>query len=231
MIFYKHALDTVTHQHRKLPRESGVVGPHRRHRASQHGRVTILMLQPFAIQSRPAGGTTEQKAFGHHVSCRPDQVTDTLKTEHRIEDIKRNSADAEGSVGRTRSDKRGNRPSLADAFLQNLSVNRFAIAVQGLCIDRCVTLSVRGINARHFEQRIHPKGSRLVRHDWHDQRSDFGVFQQLGQQSHHGCGRRQRPRIRARIKCLENRRIRWVKIRRENLPRRQIAAQCLAALS
>ena len=135
------------------------------------------MLQPFAIQSRPASGTTEQKAFGHHVSCRPDQVTDPLKTEHRIEDIKRNSADAEGGVGRARSDKRGNSPSLANAFLQNLPINRLAIAVQGLCINRCVTLSVRGINARHFEQRIHTTGSRLVRHDWHNQWSDFGVFQ------------------------------------------------------
>ena len=135
------------------------------------------MLQPFAIQSRPAGGTTEQKAFGHHVSCRPDQVTNPLKTEHRIEDIKRNSADTKGSVGRARSDKRGNGPSLADAFLQNLPVNRLAIAVQSLCINRCVTLSVRGINARHFKQRIHTKGSRLVRYDWHDQRPHFGVFQ------------------------------------------------------
>ncbi len=52
--------------------------------------MTILMLQPFAVQGCSTGRTTQEKPARLQVTRGPTKVTDSLKAEHGIENIKRN---------------------------------------------------------------------------------------------------------------------------------------------
>ena len=52
--------------------------------------MTILMLQTFAGQRRPPGRAANQKTLRLHISGSPDEITDTLKTKHRVIDKKWN---------------------------------------------------------------------------------------------------------------------------------------------
>src|SRR5687767_900326 len=83
----QHALDTVTHDDRYLVPEGGVVGTTGWHRGGVQQALTVLVLQALARERRASGGRAEQKAARLAVGRSPDQIGDTLKTEHGIEDV------------------------------------------------------------------------------------------------------------------------------------------------
>ena len=51
--------------------------------------VSVLVLQPLAVQSRAAGRGTEKKPPRALVPRRPRKVPDALHAEHRVEDVER----------------------------------------------------------------------------------------------------------------------------------------------
>jgi hypothetical protein len=48
-----------------------------------------LVLQPFTGERRTPGGRPEQETSHPFIGRGPDQVADTLKTEHRVVNIER----------------------------------------------------------------------------------------------------------------------------------------------
>ena len=140
----------------------------------------VLMLQALSIECGATRRTAKQKAPRHHVSRSPDHIADALKAEHRIKNIERNGRHREGGVGRARSNKRSDCTRLTDSLLKNLAVDRLAIAVQRLGIDRGITLAIRRINAGHFEERVHAKSACLIRHDRDNVLPHRLVSQELG---------------------------------------------------
>jgi hypothetical protein len=82
-------------------------------------RVAVLVLQPFAVQRRAAGGATQEEAARAHVARRPREVADPLEPEHRVEDVERDHLHA---VSSTTSRRRSvaHPAGLVDAFLQDL---------------------------------------------------------------------------------------------------------------
>ena len=193
MIFHKHPLYAEADEDCHLPRKRGIVGTHRGYGAGKDGRVPVLMLETFTVQGGATRRTPQQKAPGHHVGGRPNHVAHALEAKHRVEDIKRNHGDCEGGVSGPGGDKRGNRASLTDTLLQNLPVNGLPIGVQCLCVHGRISLTIGGVNTRHLEQCVHAKGTRLIRHNRYNKLAYLRVFQEFGQQPHHGGGGRQAP--------------------------------------
>ncbi len=66
--------------------------------------VTVVVLQAFTHQGGTSGGCAEQKASSPRVPCGPEQITDPLEAEHRIEDVERQGHHAMVGVGGTGRD-------------------------------------------------------------------------------------------------------------------------------
>ena len=88
-LFLIHAAHTILNDHRQLIGKSRVVRYAVGHGARHDVTVAVFMLQAFAIERRAPGGAAQQKAARAHVPGSPRQITDTLKAEHRVEDVKR----------------------------------------------------------------------------------------------------------------------------------------------
>ena len=63
--------------------------------------VTVFVLQAFAVQSCSAGSSAAQEALAASISRTPDQVANSLETEHRIVNIERHHVHAEVGIGGT----------------------------------------------------------------------------------------------------------------------------------
>ena len=97
-----HPVQAFLHDRGDLVGERRVVCLARRHRGRVHERVTVLVLQTFAHQRRAAGSGTQQEAARAGVGRLPDEVADTLETEHRIERVERHRRVRRGSRRRCR---------------------------------------------------------------------------------------------------------------------------------
>src|SRR5206468_12203332 len=110
--------------------EGRVVREQRRDRAGQQQAVAVLVLQPFAVERRAAGGGAEQESLGFHVGGQPHLVTYALEAEHRVVNEEGDHVGRVAGIGRARGDERRHRTGFGDAFLQDLAVLRLVIVKQ-----------------------------------------------------------------------------------------------------
>ena len=89
--------------------------------ASKQQAMTILVLKALAHKRGASGRCAKQKAASTRIGCLPDQVANTLETEHGIEGVKRNHWHAPRGVTRARRNEAGHAASLGDSFFKNLS--------------------------------------------------------------------------------------------------------------
>ena len=190
LAFGVHAPQTILDDHRELVGEGGIVSAAVRHHRREKLAVPVLVLQTLACKRGAASRGTEQEAARTLVAGRPDEVTDPLEPEHRIEDVERHHRHAMVRIGRTRRDPRTHRAGLVDPLLEDLPFLVLAIRHELVGVLRHIELTDRGIDADLAEQPLHPEGARLVRHDRHDVTADLLIFEQRGQHAHerHGGG-------------------------------------------
>src|SRR5258708_36889229 len=105
------------------------------------------MLQTLAGERRAPGRAAHQKAPGLTVARRPNEIADSLKTEHRVINIKRHHAHAMVRVRRRGREPGAEAPCLVDAFLENLSLFVLALEHELFGILRRAGLSPRRIDA------------------------------------------------------------------------------------
>ena len=147
-----HAVQALLHDRGDLEGECRVVRLAWRNGRGVHQRMTVLVLQAFAHQRCSSGGGAEHEAAGAGVGGLPDEITDALETEHRIERVERHDRDAAGGVCRAGGDEAGRRPGLGDALFEDLAVGGLGVSEQHLVIDRLVLLTLRGVDLELAEQ-------------------------------------------------------------------------------
>ena len=154
----------------------------------QYMTVPVLVLQAFPCQSRAARGSSDQESSAAHIRSRPDQIPDTLESEHRVIDEEGNCVDSVIRIGSARRDERAHGARFRDAFFQNLSIFRFLVVEKRVHVDRFIVLADAGIDADLPEERFHAECASLVRNDGNDVLALVGITQQLRQQAdeHHG---------------------------------------------
>ena len=113
----------------------------------------------------------------------PDQVADTLESEHRIERVERHHRDPARRVARGGGDEARHRAGFGDAFFEDLTLLRLAVAEQQVVVDRLVLLPLRGVDVELAEQGVHAERAGLVGDDRHDARPDRFVAAQVAQQA------------------------------------------------
>ena len=165
--------------------------------------MAVLMLQAFAVQGRTPGGAAEQKATAQHVAAGPDHVAHALEAEHRIEHVERNGWHAVHRVGGAGGEKGRDRAGFADAFLQDLTIDGFAIGQQRIGVHRPIVLTGRRIDAGDAKQGLHAESPRFVRHYRHHVFPDLLVAHEQRKQTHGDHGGRHRTLARAGKKLGE----------------------------
>src|SRR5450432_2743402 len=109
--------------------------------------VTVLVLQAFAGQRSASGSAADQEPTTAQIARGPDQIADTLESEHRIVNKKRDRIDPVVGVSRTGGDKRTHRSRFGNAFFQNLSVFSFLVIEQSGHVYRLIELAYAGIDS------------------------------------------------------------------------------------
>ena len=168
LLTVQHGLHAMVDDDRDLVGQGRVIGPAIRDRGSHQMAVAVLVLQTLAAQRGPAGRCPQQKPAGPLVGGRPDQIAHALEAEHRVVDVKRQHGHAMHRVTGRSGHPAAQRACLADAFFQNLAVQRLAVAQDGTDVFRLVLLPRTGIDAELLEQVGHAEGPRLIRDDGHD---------------------------------------------------------------
>ena len=79
--------------------------------------MSILMLQPLAVERCSTRCTPKQKTARHHIGRSPNHVADTLKAKHGIKNIKRDRRYGKRRISSASSNERGNRTGFTDALL------------------------------------------------------------------------------------------------------------------
>ncbi len=94
------------------------------------------------------------------------------------------------SIGRTRSDARGHRARLGDAFLEDLAVLRFLVIKQSVYVDGFILLAGAGINTHGAKERFHAESTSFVRNDGYDELADLRILEHFAKHAHerHSCG-------------------------------------------
>ena len=113
----------------------------------------------------------------------------SLKSEHGIENIKRDHGLAVRGIACSGRSKAGGAPGFGDSLFQYLPVLRFVIAEQHSGIHRFIDLPHRRVDAEFPEHGIHAESPRFIRDDRHNAPADFLVAHQHPQQpdkSHRG---------------------------------------------
>ena len=146
-----HAANAVLNDDGNFVGKRGVVSLEVGNGKRQNVAVAVLVLQAFAGKRGASCRAAEQKPPCAQVRRSPDEVRDSLEAEHRVIDKERNRVDPVRGVGRTRSNERGHRACLGDAFFENLSVLRFLVIQQRVHIHGLVALAHAGINAHGAE--------------------------------------------------------------------------------
>ncbi len=88
-LFFHHAAQAVTDDHRHFVTEGRVVRQAVRNRGRDDMAVAVFVLQAFAVQRGAAGGAAHQEAARTDVAGQPDQVAHALHAEHRVEGVER----------------------------------------------------------------------------------------------------------------------------------------------
>src|SRR5258708_31782058 len=143
--------------------------------------VAVLVLKAFTGKCRTARRSTKQEAARAHIGCGPDEVRNSLETEHRVVDEERNRVDAMRGIRRSRSDERAHRSGFGDAFLEDLAVLRFFVIEQRIYVDGFILLADAGINSGGAEKRFHAEGAGFVGNDGHDELADFRFLEHLAE--------------------------------------------------
>ena len=167
-----HAPHAVTDHGRELVRECRIVDTHVRDRAEEQWRMSILVLQPLAVQRGASRGAAEHEAASARIAERPDEVADALVSEHRVVDVERDDRLAVGRVRGARGGEAAHRARLGDALLEDLPVDRLAIGQHHPRVDRLVALPERRVDLHLAEERVHAEGARLIRDDRDDPVAD-----------------------------------------------------------
>ena len=153
-----------------------VVGPDQRKRDRVQVAMAVLMLQTFAVQSCAARCTAEQKAFGSHVTCGPDQIANALEPEHRVIDVERNHIDAVRRVGSSGCIKAGHGTGFGNTLFKDLTVSGFLVVGDHVRIDGIVQLSRMSVDANFAEHPFHTKSTRFVGNDRNDVATNFRIL-------------------------------------------------------
>jgi len=88
------------------------------------------MLQSFARERRTSGGSADEESARARVAGLPRQIADPLEAEHGIEDVERQHGHAVRAVARRCGNPGRHRARFGDAFLEDLTVARFAVIEQ-----------------------------------------------------------------------------------------------------
>ena len=100
----------------------GIVGTAIGNCRRDHMAGSVLVLQPFAAERCSPGGRAKKKPARTLISCGPDQVTDSLESEHGIENVKRQHRDAMDAVGSRGGDPGRQCTRLGDPLFKQLAV-------------------------------------------------------------------------------------------------------------
>src|SRR5215218_5745057 len=84
--------------------------------------MSVFMLQTLAVERRTPSRATKQESSRTTVTGCPSKITNTLKTEHRVIDIKGDHRHVIDAVRGGGGDPRRHSTGLVDAFLQNLAL-------------------------------------------------------------------------------------------------------------
>ena len=125
LVLAVHAAQPVFDDHPELVGEGRVVHLADGDDRGLQQRVTILMLQSFAVKRGTAGSGSDEKTPAAHIRGRPDQIPHPLRTEHRVIGVKGNRINALGGIGGPGGNKRRDRTGLVDPFLED-TVKAFA---------------------------------------------------------------------------------------------------------
>ena len=142
-----------------------VIRHHRGVGGSDQQRVTVLMLQPFSVESGAPRRGPQDEAPGHLVKRYPERVAGALEPEHRVEDVDRDHGLAVRGVRRAGGEERSDRTGLVDSFVQDLTVHGFLVRQHQFPVDRGIGLPVRRVDLEGREQAVHAERARLVGDD------------------------------------------------------------------
>ena len=84
--------------------------------------VTVLVLQPLPIQRGAPRGSAQEETPSLGITRGPGEITDALKAEHGVEDVKGHQGVLVYAVGGGCREPGGERPGLRDAFLKHLTI-------------------------------------------------------------------------------------------------------------
>ena len=118
-----HALDAVSDDDRHLVGERRVVRATGRVGASVMMALAIAVLEALTGERGTPGGGAEEEAASPLVSEAPDQVADTLETEHRVEDEEGDHRLAPRRVGGAGGGEAGHRTGFGDPLLEEPSAS------------------------------------------------------------------------------------------------------------
>ncbi len=154
------------------------------------------MLESLAIECGPPGRASKQKAPTANVAECPQQITHPLEAEHRIEEVAGDEGLTPCGVGSGRGGERGGGPRLGDALFEDLSRLALGVVEGQVGVDRCVVLTVWGVDLHIADQRFETEGSGLIGHDRHHSLSDGRITDQIAEETgkRHGGRGRQLPR-------------------------------------
>ena len=141
LVLHIHAAQTVGDDDGEFKAERGIVRQARRHRAREQQAVAVLMLEAFTIQRGSSGSCAEQKSFRSDVTGQPEQITNALRTEHRVVNVKRNRRHAMRGVARAGGDEGSHRTGFGDALFKNLAVFGFVVERQDVFVHWLVKLA------------------------------------------------------------------------------------------
>ena len=187
-----HTCDAVTHEDADLVRECGVVRTTARRRRREQEALPVAVLQTLTDQRRATRSRAHQESPAPHVAECPDEVTDALEPEHRVEDEERDHRLAPGGVRRPSSDERGHGPRFGYPLHEDAPVLSLPVREEEPRVDRLVLLPERRVDLHVAEECVDAEGARLVGNDRHDQSSPLRLFEQLSKQPRESH-RRRRP--------------------------------------
>ncbi len=183
---FHHLAHTVIEDDRELAGKGRIVGATVRDGGGDQVAGAVLVLQPLATQGGTPCGRAQQETSRPLVGSGPDQVTDTLETEHRVVDVERQHAQAVDRIAGGRRHPGADGAGLADPFFEYLAVGSFAIAENRTDVLRLVALPDAGVDADLSEQVGHAEGTGLVGDDGNDPRSQLPVLEQVAEHPHKG---------------------------------------------
>ena len=148
--------------------------------------MAIHVLGALTGQRGASGSGANNESLRHLVTSCPERITGTLEPEHRVEQVDRHHRYALSGVCRACGNESSRRTSLIDASVNDLPVLGLAVAEHELVVDRGVVLAVRIVDLDRWKERVHAKGTGLVRNDRDDVRSEILVAHKVLEQTHEG---------------------------------------------